>query len=285
MAAKSRMGPFALEAPISPPKSSGQLYRGIHLEQRKLAALRIFPIPMGLTPESRQAFAEQLEQLKRLRHPGIVRCYGGGFDGRAAYLAYELVDGENLASLVSRRQRLPWDTVLDFSQQLVEALQYAHQLGWVHGRIGPSKILVVEGRQLKLADWRRPAIASMLDKPRTAAEMHFTAPENLDGSPANEKSDLYALGAAMYLMLTGAPPYAELTEADLPARIAAADVPNVGAQVLDCPVWLTAIVCPIAGQRSTAAAFPGRRIAAGSGNRAASPCGRCGRTATRHGWL
>ena len=48
----------------------------------------------------------------------------------------------------------------------------------------------------------------MLDKPRTAAEMHFTAPENLDGSPANEKSDLYALGAAMYLMLTGAPPVA-----------------------------------------------------------------------------
>ncbi len=125
--AKSRIGPFALEAPMTAPKSSGQMFRAIHLEQRKLAALRVFPIPLGMTPESRTAFASQLEQLKQLRHPNIVRCYGGGFDSRNAYLAYELVDGESLVALLARRDRLPWETVLEYSQQLAEGLQYAHQ--------------------------------------------------------------------------------------------------------------------------------------------------------------
>ncbi len=240
--AKSRIGPFSLESPLSPPKSSGQVFRGIHLEQKKLAALRIFPIPMGMTPESRQAYASQLEQLKQLRHPGIVRCYGGGFDARNAFLAYELVDGESLANQLARRERLPWETTLDLSQQLTEALQYAHQMGWIHGRIRPEKILLSSAGIAKLADWRRDAIASMIDAPQSLRQLQFTAPEALAGQAPDEKSDLYSLGAVMFTMLTGRTPYAAVDAASLIAAIQTEAVPSAGAHVLDCPVWLNAIV-------------------------------------------
>ena len=241
--AKSRIGPFVLEAPLSKAKSSGQVFRGIHLQQKKLAALRVFPIPLGMTPESRQAFASQLEQLKQLRHPGIVRCYGGGFDTRNAYLAYELVDGESLADVLARRERLPWETALQSSQQLAEALQYAHQMGWIHGRLRTNKILMNAQGAVKISDWRRDAITSMIgDGPPTKAQLQFTAPEVLQGAPADEKADLYALGAVMYTMLTGTPPYDGKSPSELIDRVCHEPVPTVSAQVLDCPVWLNAIV-------------------------------------------
>ncbi len=241
--AKSRIGPFALEAPLSKQKSSGQVFRGIHLEQRKLAALRVFAVPLGMTPESRQAFAGQLEQLKQLRHPGIVRCYGGGFDSRKAYLAYELIDGESFSSLLGRRDRLPWETAFEYSQQLAEALQYAHQMGWIHGKLRPGKILVSSEGIVKISDWRREAITSMIGGgPPRLEQLRYMAPEILDNSPPDEKSDLYALGAVMYTVLTGKPPFDASDPQQLTEQIRSCPVPSVSADILDCPVWLNAIV-------------------------------------------
>lgn len=240
--AKSRIGPFALEAPLSPPKASGQMFRGIHLEQRKLAALRVFTVPMGMTPESRQAFASQLEQLKQLRQRGIARCYGGGFDTRYAYLAYELVDGESLETMLARRERLPWETALDFSQQLAEALQYAHQMGWIHGRLKPDKILIQADGTAKISDWRRGAMTSVIGTSTAEIDsVQFSAPEVLDGSQADEKSDLYSVGCLMFTMLTGHPPFRG-DASTLPDLIRSEPAPNASAEVMDCPVWLSAIV-------------------------------------------
>lgn len=240
--AKSRIGPFALEAPLSKLKNGGQVFRAIHLEQGKLAALRVFAIPMGMTPESREAFASQLEQLKQLRHPGIVRCYGGGFDTRSAFLAYELVEGESLQTLLKRRDRLPWETALEYSQQLAEAVQYAHQMSWVHGRLRPEKILVSSDGVVKIQDFRRDAIASMLTtESHRRAHLQYAAPEAVVGT-IDEKSDLYSVGGVMYTMLTGAPPL-DSNDAEGLLKAIAEDVPPpVSDTVLDCPVWLNAIL-------------------------------------------
>jgi serine/threonine protein kinase len=240
--AKSRIGPFALEVALSPAQGTGQVFRGVHVEQRKLAALRVFKVPMGMTPESRQAYADQLEELKRLRHPGIVRCFGGGFDTRSAYLAYQLVDGESLESLIDRRERLPWETALEYSRQIVEAFQHAHEAEWYHGRLKPDKVLIGSDGVVKVCDWRREAISFALGERRPSADqLKFTAPEALNGSPGNEKSDLYSIGAVMYYMLTGQPPF-DGDDQNLKRLIVENPVPDVGKLVLDCPVWLSAII-------------------------------------------
>lgn len=240
--AKSRIGPFALEAPLSNLKNGGQVFRAIHLEQRKLAALRLFAIPMGMTPESREAFASQLEQLKQLRHRNIVRCYGGGFDTRNAYLAYELVEGESLSDLLRRRERLAWETVIDYSSQLAEALQYAHQMGWIHGRLRPEKILVSQSGIVKIQDWRRDAITSMItaDTERRG-HLQYAAPETLE-RPADEKSDMYSLGGIMFTMLTGQPPLDAQSAEELVDAVRHQTPPGVSTTVLECPIWLDAIV-------------------------------------------
>ena len=255
---KSRIGPLALEAPLGARSNSGQVFRAIHVEQRKLLAVRVFPIPLGLTPESRRDFAAQLDELKQLRHPSIVRCYGGGFDARTAYLVYELIDGQSLEQLLIKRQRLPWETAFEYGKQLADALQYAHLMGWVHGRIRPEKLLIPNvdttqsaGAQLglnlepiKLTDFRRDAIASAIggDTPGLA-ELKFVAPEQLQpGAVADEKCDLYALGAVLYTMLVGHPPLDANNVGELVQALQHTVPPSVQSQVLDCPIWLSLII-------------------------------------------
>lgn len=241
--AKSRIGPFALESPLEPSRSSVQVFRALHLEQKKLAALRLFPIPLGMTPESRAAFASQLEQLKQLRHPSIARCYGGGFDTRNAYLASELVDGDSLDKVLARRDRLPWETVLEYSQQLAEALQYSHQMGWVHGRLRPEKIVISSEGRAKICDFRREAITAMMGEgPPAVRQLLYTAPEIFEKQTADEKSDLYSIGAVMYMMLTGEPPINATTTEELVQRVRTEVPASASSKILDCPVWLNAIV-------------------------------------------
>ncbi|MCC6509869.1 MAG: serine/threonine protein kinase [Pirellulaceae bacterium] len=258
MSLKSRIGPLALEAPLGKRTASGQVFRAIHVEQRKLLVVRVFPVPLGLTPESRQDFAVQLEQLKQLRHPSIVRCYGGGFDARNAYLVYEMIDGESLDKLLARRHRLPWETAFAYGKQLADALQYAHLLGWVHGRLRPEKLLLPhllsqsQGSDaaaptqdlIKLTDFRREAIASAIGgAPPGLDELMYVAPELLapDAVPS-EKSDLYALGAVLYTMLVGQPPLIAGNISELMAHMQRTVPASVQSQVLDCPIWLSAIV-------------------------------------------
>ena len=151
---RSKIGPLALESPLGDRGSN--VFRALHLQQRAHVVVRVFSVPLGMTPESKQEFADQLEGLKALRHPGIVRCYGGGFDAKDAYLVYELIQGESLAVTLKRRERLPWESVLDYGLKLCEALQKAHESGWIHGRIRPDKILVSEdANKVKISDFRR----------------------------------------------------------------------------------------------------------------------------------
>jgi eukaryotic-like serine/threonine-protein kinase len=241
--AKSRIGPFALEAPLSKPKSSGQVFRAIHLEQRKLAAIRVFPTPLGMTPESRAAFASQLEELKQLRHPSIARCYGGGFDARSAYLAYEMVDGESLDKVLARRGRLPWENAFEYCQQLTDALQYAHQAGWIHGRIRPEKVLIGNDGIARLTDFRRDSIIGLVGAgPPLLNQMLYTAPEIFDSRPADEKTDLYSIGAVLYAMVTGTPPFPSQTVQQLAQSVRTTQPASVSSIAMDCPVWLNAIV-------------------------------------------
>src|SRR5690606_34291646 len=132
---RSRLGPLALESKLGDYPSQSLVWRAIHVEQQKAVAVKVFSVPFGGTPESRALLAREWEKLKRLNHPAIARCYGGGFEDNDAYLAYELIEGQTLASQLERRSRLAWDAVLDFAIPIAEALVVAHGKGICHGAI------------------------------------------------------------------------------------------------------------------------------------------------------
>ncbi|MDZ4848084.1 MAG: serine/threonine-protein kinase [Pirellulaceae bacterium] len=240
---RSRIGPLALESPLG--RSNSSVYRALHVQQRTQVAVRVFATPMGLTPEAKQSFAEQTEELKSLKHPGIVRCFGGGFDARDAYLVYELVDGESLDRILERRSRLPWEAVLDYGVQLSNALQSAHERGWVHGRIRPDKLIAsLDEKTIKLSDFRREtSISNIQPEAITVENIAYTAAEALGAKVTPEPAvDIYSLGAVMYQALTGTLPFSGETAKEVRNHILESPVPAVATLVFDCPVWLSAIV-------------------------------------------
>ena len=150
---KSRVGPFLLSNRLGEDQSSS-VYHAIHFEQRKAVALRLFAAPFATGPEVGAEFAREWDALKSLRHPNIVRCYGGGFEEMQAYLAYELVKGESLASLLARRGQLTWDMAVEYGLQIVSGLEFAHGQGIAHECLMPDKLLVAENGQMQIADFR-----------------------------------------------------------------------------------------------------------------------------------
>ena len=79
-------------------------------------------------------------------------------DNGQPYLAMELVEGESLRSLLDRRGRLPWETMVDVAEAICEALDYAHEQGVVHQRLTPARVLIgddggVKLRRLRLRSW------------------------------------------------------------------------------------------------------------------------------------
>ena len=240
----SRLGPLAIESKLGDHPSQSSVWRAVHVQLKRAVAVKVFSSPFGGTPEARAGFADEWETLKKLDHPAIVRCYGGGFEESEAYLAHELVEGETLASQLERRSRLPWESVLDLAEPISEALSYLHHRELVHGAIQPDKILFA-GFSPILIDVRvsRNSTPYITNRPPTVEEVALRAPElTSDPTALTVQSDLYALGATLYLSLTGRLPVTGQTVEEVTAN-AVNQVPESPASiVMDCPVWLDKLV-------------------------------------------
>ena len=241
---RSRLGPLALESKLGDYPSQSLVYRAIHVDQKKAVAVKVFSVPFGGTPEGRKRLSTEWEKLKRLNHPAIARCYGGGFEDTDAYLAYELIDGETLASQLERRPRLAWDAVLDFAIPIAEGLVAAHAMGIVHGAIGPDKI-IISGLAPVLVDLRADRVHSVYRNPRTPTprEIALQPPEVIaDPAAISPRGDIYSLAAVMYLALTGRPPISGDSVAAVRANVPTESPPKPATIALDCPVWVSSLV-------------------------------------------
>lgn len=239
----SRVGPFALEELLP---GAGCVYRAIHVSQKRSVALKLFAAPFGTGREARLAFSSEWEILKSLRHPHLVRCFGGGLEGMQGFLVSELVDGESLAAVLQRRGRISWELVVDYAVQLVQGLEYMHEQNALHLALATDKILLAEDGAVKIADirFRRDKGSAFLSaKGLTVAAAHYAAPEQFRAdAEVSTRTDLYGLGCILYELLTGSPPFTDTTVPEL-ARQHQEDEPERASRlVLDCPVWLDAFV-------------------------------------------
>lgn len=241
---RSRLGPLALESKLGDFPSQSLVYGAIHVGQKKSVAVKVFSVPFGGTPESRDRLTEEWERLQKLRHPAIARCYGGGFEDNDAYLAYELIDGESLASQIERRPRLAWDAVLDFATPIAEGLVVAHRCGLTHGSIVPDKI-IISGLAPILVDFRADRVHSVYRNSRqlTPLEIALQPPEVVaDPAAISPRGDIYSLAAVMYLALTGRPPISGDDVAEVTRHVATEIPPKPASIAMDCPVWVSSLI-------------------------------------------
>jgi WD40 repeat protein/tetratricopeptide (TPR) repeat protein len=218
----------------------GELGRGgmgVVFQARQLALDRVVALKMILGgwlagPEDRARFRREAEAVARLRHPGIVQIYEVGEQAGLPYFSLEWVEGGTLEAHIGGQPQPP-AAAAALVEQLARAVQYAHEHGVVHRDLKPANILLTADGIPKIADF---GLAKRLDgtsgRTRTgdmAGTPQYMAPEQAAGEPGRigPATDVHALGAILFALLTGRPPFRAATTAETLLQVIGADPPSV----------------------------------------------------------
>ncbi|MDT7783803.1 MAG: eukaryotic-like serine/threonine-protein kinase [Pseudonocardiales bacterium] len=180
----------------------------------RAVALKELHPPNGISDQERQVLEERMlreaRTAGRLNHPAVVTVYDVVRENGRTYLAMELIDASDLASIVQRHG--PRDSVwmANIALQTLSALEAAHQAGVVHRDVKPSNIMVRPDGVVKLTDF---GIAQAIDDPRLTTNggivgsPAYMSPDRLSGWEASPASDLWALGVTIAHAVEGISPF------------------------------------------------------------------------------
>ena len=163
------------------------------------------------TPELRARFAREAQLLARLEHPGLIRVHSAELEGPTPHFVLEFVSGGSLMERLQREGPLPLPEALRITREVGAALSYLHQEGVLHRDLKPQNVLFGSEGEVRLADFglaRELGSLTLTQAGELLGTPAFMPPEQaVDGHSADARSDVYALGALLYTMLSGAPPF------------------------------------------------------------------------------
>jgi hypothetical protein len=214
----------------------GVVYRATDTTLDRSVALKLLPEHCARDADRRSRFEREARLLAALNHRNIAAIYGLETSGDLCFLVLELVPGETLARLLSAK-RLDTAEVLQFTRQIAEALEAAHERGIVHRDLKPANVKITPSGELKVLDFGlAKALGSVLNGPdATTALMDETqsgmilgtagymSPEQARGKPVDKRTDIWAFGCVLYEMLAGRRAFDGDTASDCVAAILGTD--------------------------------------------------------------
>lgn len=192
-----RLGPYEILAPIGT-GGMGQVFKARDTRLERIVALKL------LTGQHTGRFRQEARAIAALNHPNICQIYDVGPD----FLIMEYIEGKPW------RGPVPVDDALRSGLQVAEALQAAHERGILHRDLKPGNILVTDTGRTKLIDFGLAKVISYpaSDTTRTiegtiVGTIAYMAPEQAQGQPMDERSDVFSFGAVLYEVLSGERPF------------------------------------------------------------------------------
>ncbi len=189
----------------------GVVYRARDERLNRDVALKVLPVEMLANATAVKSFREEAQALSKLNHPNIATIHDFDMQDGFSFLVMEYIPGTTLDQKIAAGT-FPEKEVVRLGVQLAQGLQAAHCKGIVHRDLKPSNLRITPDCRLKILDFGLARLMEPADQDvtRTSLEAHpeagtlpYMSPEQLQGEPADERSDIYAAGAVLYEMMTG----------------------------------------------------------------------------------
>src|ERR1700683_3196838 len=217
----TKLGPYEIQSPLGA-GGMGEVYRARDTRLERTVAVKILPSHLSEDPESKQRFDREARTISSLNHPNICTLHDVGHQDGIDYLVMEYLEGQTLADRLSKGP-LPVEQVLKYGADICDGLERAHRGGVVHRDLKPGNIMLTR-TGAKLMDFGLakiavgvPVAASGMSAtlatppgshPLTAqgsvvGTFQYMSPEQVEGKPADARSDIFSLCAVLYEMTTG----------------------------------------------------------------------------------
>jgi serine/threonine protein kinase len=215
-----KLGPYEIDGLLGA-GGMGEVYRAKDSRLGRDVAVKVLPSRFAADAEARERFEREARTIAQISHPNICSIFDVGSHEGTGYLVMELLEGESLADRLAKGP-LPLSQALRVGRDVCAALAAAHRKGIVHWDLKPANVMLtssgVKLLDFGLAKLRERVEAGELsqqqtsDSPLTGAgsvlgTLGYMAPEQLEGKPADARTDLFALGSVLFEMVTGKRPF------------------------------------------------------------------------------
>ncbi len=233
----------------------GVVYRAHDERLDRDVAIKVLPEEVAADPDRLARFEREAQAVARLDHPNILAIHDFGNDGGTAYAVMELLDGESLREVIEEGG-LTTGKVVEHARTIADGLAAAHDKGIIHRDLKPENVFLTRDGRIKILDFglaklRLPEENLSTETP--TATLHtepggvlgtipYMAPEQVQGRPADHRSDIFALGVVLYEMLTGYRPFRGSTNIETAAAILKEDPEPVSSSGSAIPSTLSNLV-------------------------------------------
>ena len=196
----------------------GEVWRATDMLLERTVAVKLLRESLAEDPVLAERFRREALTTARLSHPNMANVFDYVQDEGRPGIVMEFVEGETLAERIARDGALDVADAVSITSGMLGALERAHEAGVVHRDVKPGNVMLSPSR-VKVTDFgiaRAAGHETLTETGMVVGTAHYLSPEQVSGKAATPASDLYAVGAILYEMLTGVRPF----EADTPLAVA-----------------------------------------------------------------
>lgn len=225
----------------------GQVFKGTDPEGRPVAIKEILPTFVA-DPEYRSRIEREMEFMKMLDNPNVVKIYDNFEMNGSLYIVMELIEGKNVEEHVSQNGPMEWQKALDYMMKLLATLQDVHNHGIVHRDIKPGNIMIRSNGEICLLDF---GVAKDISGPAKEGATvigtvigtdGYMSPEQAAGMSIDHRADIYSLGCVLFFILTGSHAYTAMSDFEMKSNILTKAFPRLDSKIVGLPPSLQVVL-------------------------------------------
>ena len=210
------------------------IYKGMHPGLNMPVAIKMMRHDLAMDADYLRNFQNEAKTIASLNHENIIKIYDIEERYRTVFIIMEFLEGESLDAMLGRLKTIPPALAVNLLIQICSGLQYAHQRGIIHRDINSSNVIIRRDDRLKILDFGLACPIGTKDF-SSLGTIAYMAPEQIEGGPMDQRTDIYAVGITAFEMVVGNRPFSEDDAQALADMHLTRDIPDPAADAPDLP--------------------------------------------------